>query len=64
MSGRCIAAQRVPDGMTERVQQNAAGGLGVSPSYELPAVSSWLIVSEWATKGVETRVRHNWNRLN
>jgi hypothetical protein len=26
---------------------------GEAPGYELSAISSWLIVSEWGTKGVE-----------
>jgi hypothetical protein len=36
------------------VQRNATGNLRVSLSYELPAISSWLIaLDEWGTKGVE-----------
>ena len=37
--------------MKEVQEKLLPGELGVSMSYELPAISSWLIVSEWGTKG-------------
>jgi hypothetical protein len=35
------------------MERDAAGSLRVSLSYELPAISPWLIVSKWGTKGVD-----------